>query len=125
MISDALYQKLQTGEREAFDELLALAVQEALKALPGVIKHLTSEVTILQSKARKFYKDNPDLVPHKKLVQKLIEREEASNPGIEFDQLLTQVLPKIHKKLELQSLPVNPSPSKPSFTEVDKVFKVT
>lgn len=123
MIGDSLYQRLVNGERGAFDELVSIAVQEALKALPSVVKRLTSEATVLQTSAKKFYDDNPDLVNHKQLVQKLIEREEGANPGIAFDKLLVQVLPKIRERIALKASLKETSPFKPELSEMDLRFK--
>lgn len=123
MISENLHQRLVNGDKSAFDELIACAVQEALKALPGVIKRLTSEATVLQTQARKFYEDNPDLVKHKQLVQKLIEKEEGSNPGIAFNKLLAQALPKIRERIVLKTSLKEISPFKPELSDLDLRLK--
>ena len=45
MIEAKLLQGLQEGRAEAFEELIHLAVEEALRALPGVMKSLVVQAT--------------------------------------------------------------------------------
>ena len=70
-------------------KIVKLAVEESLKALPAVMTHLSGQAAYLRELSEKFYKDNPELSQHRPLVSKLIERTEANNPGMSYENVLS------------------------------------
>lgn len=93
-LSEKLAGEIAAGSRKALEEFAALIVQETLRALPRATKQLTKEAFLLQTKAREFYEANPSLAGERRLVQKLLEQEEARSPGLEIEKLLARVRPK-------------------------------
>lgn len=110
LITEQLLERLKLGEREAFEDLVQLAVQEALKALPLVIDNITKQAAVLRSSSEQFYNENPGLREHKPLVAKVLEQVEAENPGISYKTLLEKTKPRVYQALQSQSVakPVNP-----------------
>ena len=119
-LSSELVERLRAGESGAFEDLVGLAVTEALKALPGVVKTLTAEAFVLQGKANDFYKNHPELNDHRGLVQKILEREEAVNPGKPLDELLERVLPKVRERIAQKSRLSGQPVAKPPVIDLDR-----
>jgi hypothetical protein len=55
--------------------------------LPTVINNLTKQAAYMHESVETFYKDNPDLVPYKTEVAKVLERLESENPGVSLNVL--------------------------------------
>lgn len=98
-ISDELYARLQTASRESFEELIDLAVQEALRALPLVIDNITKQTAVMRTCSEKFYSENPELQNHKPLVAETLQRVESENPGASYETLLAKTKPQVFANL--------------------------
>jgi len=95
-------------------KIVKLAVEEALKALPAVMSHLSQQAAYLRELSDEFYKNNPELANHKPLVSQIIERTEAANPGMAYKDVLSKA--SSEAKLHLGQLSniklVSPKPSR-------------
>lgn len=100
LVTEQLFERLKLGEREAFEDLVHLAVQEALKSLPLVVDNITKQAAVLRTSSEKFYADNPSLRDHKKLVAQVLEQVEAENPGISYKTLLEKTKPRVYQALQ-------------------------
>lgn len=98
-ISEELAAGIAAGGVKALEEFAGLIIQETLRALPRATRRLSEEAFVLQTKARDFYEKNPELASERGLVQKLVEKEEARNPGLSIDELLERVRPKALAKV--------------------------
>jgi hypothetical protein len=76
--------------------------QDLRNELPGVVK--TNIVTIehLRRASEKFYKENVDLQPFKKVVSTVFDEIAASHPDWEYDKLLKQSEVETRKRLNLK-----------------------
>lgn len=75
-------------------KLVKLSVEEALRALPHVMGHLSKQTDYLKNLSTKFYIDNKDLASDKPLVAKCIEQTESENPGKSYDEILKMAAEK-------------------------------
>lgn len=102
MISEDLARRIGAGEVSAITELMHLTIQETLKALPIINENLVKRSAFLQQKSIEFYEQNPELVQHKPVVADVIQRIEAENPGMDFENILSRAKVDTKKALELK-----------------------
>ena len=114
MISDELFERLKNGERSAFDELVNVAAQEALRSLPLINENIIKRSAVLHEMSRKFYEDNKDLEAHKDMVAKVIERIEGQNPGMDFDKILLKAAPMAREAIKAEEKILTSSVTKSS-----------
>jgi len=69
-------------------KVIKMSVEEALKTLPFVLTHLSSQAAYLKELSDNFYKNNKDLDKHRKIVVREIERAESENPGKKYEEIL-------------------------------------
>ena len=104
--------------KEQIDQLLEetkqAAVEESLKALPGIIQTLIVSASKLQSVSTDFYKKNPDLEQHKPLVGQVIQELEGENPGISFEQLADKAGKTARERIGFSQGLTMEKPEKPS-----------
>ena len=86
---------MQYSEHE--EKLINEAVERALRLLPNVVSNVIKQTGTLKSLSQKFYSENKDLAGCKELVAKVMEKEEAENPGVSYDRLLQNVGPKVRQ----------------------------
>lgn len=103
MISDELHKRLVAGDKAAFDQLVQLAVQEALKMLPIVNENIIKQSAVLHKASEQFYQNNPDLADHKPMVASVIERLESDAPGTNFDEILRRAAPEARDAIQAQN----------------------
>lgn len=109
--------------KEEVDQLLARtraeAVEEALRTLPLVVKNLVVNVSQLKAKSEQFYTEHKDLVQHKELVQKVMERVETKNPGATIDTILSKTAEETRSRLKSKDfdLGINSKPSEDTLNE--------
>ena len=77
------------------DAICKRAVEETLRTIPQVVDHCTKQAIFLREKAHKFYKDNPDLVEERPLVQRAMHELEVENPGMNYDDLINNLAEKV------------------------------
>jgi len=107
-------------DKEAFNKLLntiytkgigesrKLTSEKVLLAVPDIVKHNITLLTALKETSEQFYKDNPDLIPFKKVVATVFEEVAAENPGKNFRELITNVGVEARKRLDLHKKAVEP-----------------
>jgi len=92
VITKAQYESMKDLSYEQFSEyltkLVKLCVEESLRALPAVVKHLAGQADYLKTLSEEFYKENKDLVSHKKTMANVMMEVEAKNPGMDYDEVL-------------------------------------
>lgn len=92
IITEQEYKSVKTLTYDQFciytTRLIKKCVEESLKSLPGVIQHLSAQITYLKTLSEEFYKKNKDLVPHKKLMADLVEKAENDNPGLRYEKVI-------------------------------------
>lgn len=118
MINNELHEKLVSGSKDAFEQLIQLAVQEALKMLPIVNENIIKQSAVLHKASEQFYQNNPDLVDHKPMVASVIERLESDAPGTGFDEILKKAGPEVRKAIGASS---SASTTKRRIDELDDV----
>lgn len=100
MITAKLLKRLENNELRAFEELIQIAVQEALKQLPMVNEYIMKNTAALHKISTKFYDENPDLLNHKKEVASVIEGLENKHPGMNFEDMIKQVPTEVKRRLK-------------------------
>lgn len=119
MIDESLLQDLREGKKEAFELLVHKAVEEALRALPGVMKSLMIQASYVQQLNTTFYDKHKDLKGQEDLVLKTLERIEGENPGTPYESVLEKTAAEVRKvtsefgRLSMQET------SKPSLEHLD------
>ena len=92
VITKAQYESMKDLSYEQFSEyltkLVKLCVEESLRTLPAVVKHLAGQADYLKTLSEEFYKENKDLVSHKKTMANVMMEVEAKNPGMDYDEVL-------------------------------------
>ncbi len=78
-----------------------LASEKVLLALPDIVKHNITLLSTLKEASDKFYSENKDLTPFKKVVAVVFEEIAAKNPGKKYDELMKEVSTETRKRLEL------------------------
>jgi len=81
-----------------------------LRQIPDIVKTNIVMVNNLQEASKKFYKENKDLEPFKKVVATVFEETAAENPGKNYSEILEKVGPEVRKRLDLQKKATNPKP---------------
>jgi len=98
---DALNKILNSVYTKGVADSKKIATEGVLRALPDIVKHNLSIITALKESSDKFYADNKDLVPFKRVVAAVFEEIAAKNPDKKYDELMSQVAPEARKRLEL------------------------
>ena len=114
-----------TRDKESFNKLLnsiyTKAVEDARKltsekvllSIPDIVKNNINLLSALREASDKFYNDNKDLVPFKKVVATVFEEIAAENPDKKYNELMSLVGPEARKRLELHKKAVEPLDKKP------------
>lgn len=79
--------------------------------LPEMIRANVNAISAMQEASVKFYKDNADLEPFKKVVSVVFEELAASNPAKTYGELLKDVSTEARKRLDLHLKPVPKQPA--------------
>lgn len=92
--------EMDISEVNAFIEgLINEGGERILRGLPQMVDFLVQQAGTVRKLADEFYRDYPDLVGHKDLVRKILEKVEAENPGKKYGELLKKVGPEVREKL--------------------------
>jgi hypothetical protein len=78
-----------------------IATEGVLNSIPDIVKHNLTILTTLKEASDKFYKDNADLTPFKRVVAAVFEEIAAKNPDKKYNELMGLVAPEARKRLEL------------------------
>lgn len=72
-----------------------------LRSIPDIVKTNITVLTELKEMSEKFYKENPDLTPFKRVVAAVFEEIASKNPDKKYTELLSAVGTEARKRLEL------------------------
>ena len=75
--------------------------ETVVRAIPDIVKNNIAITARLKQVHDKFYEDNKDLVPWKKVVGTIFEEFIAENPDRTYEELLPKVAEEARKRLEL------------------------
>ncbi len=101
-------------DKEAFNKLLntiyikgvndskKIATEGVLNSIPDIVKHNLTLLTTLKEASDKFYAENKELVPYKKVVAAVFEEIASKNPDKKYNELMNLVAPEARKRLNLQ-----------------------
>lgn len=73
-----------------------------LRSIPEIVKNNVKISSDMQKSSDKFYSENEDLKPFKRVVAEVFEDISADNPDKTYDEILKDVGPEAHKRLNLQ-----------------------
>jgi len=86
---------------EEKQEIIGLAVEKALLMLPEVVGNMMKQHATMSKLNSKFYADYPEFQKHKDAVVSVIEKLDAENPFINYEDLLVKAVPEIRKRITL------------------------
>jgi len=78
-----------------------ISTEDILSSIPDIVKHNLNLLTLLKETSDKFYNDNKDLVPFKRVVAAVFEDIAAQNPDKKYTELMNLVAPEARKRLDL------------------------
>ena len=78
-----------------------ISTEDILSSIPDIVKHNLNLLTSLKEISDKFYNDNKDLVPFKRVVAAVFEDIAAQNPDKKYTELMNLVAPEARKRLDL------------------------
>ena len=78
-----------------------ISTEDILSSIPDIVKHNLNLLTSLKEISDKFYNDNKDLVPFKRVVAAVFEDIVAQNPDKKYTELMNLVAPEARKRLDL------------------------
>lgn len=102
-----------TTDPETFNKLLNTLYKKAvsdtqnklgesvLRSIPDIVRTNINTITNLKAASDKFYDDNKDLAPFKKVVATVFEEVAAENPDKELSEILSDVAAESRKRLDL------------------------
>jgi len=78
-----------------------IATEGVLNSIPEIVKHNLTILTTLKEASDKFYDENKDLVPFKRVVAAVFEEIASKNPDKKYSELMELTAPEARKRLEL------------------------
>ena len=102
-----------TRDKTAFNKILnavyskgvndarKLTSEKVLLSIPDIVKNNITLLSQLKEASDKFYTDNKDLEPFKRVVAATFEEIAAANPGKKYDELMKLVASEARKRLDL------------------------
>jgi len=114
------WQNIETKEglEEVLTRICALAVEDALRVLPTVVRSLVAQAALSKKAADTFYLENRDLEGHKELVARVVEELESKSPGKTYADILNSAAPEIRKRLMVNKKIVHTG-TKPDLEKLD------
>lgn len=97
-----LLNKLRKSNIEASRAEVRQAVESVVRSIPDIVKNNVALTATLKEVNEKFYKENEDLKPWKKVVAAVFEERFAENPNKTYNELLPEVAVEARKRLGLQ-----------------------
>ena len=84
-------------------ELEDRVIEKVLLMIPEVIGNLITHHMSMKDTNQEFYKKHSELVNHKEVVAKVLEKVEGENPLLSHQKLLEKALPKIQEQVKLSN----------------------
>jgi len=120
-----ILQAIANGHQTVFnqwvEEQRQLAIEEALRVLPGVVHSLVLNTAKIKELKDGFFKDNPDLNERREFFLQVLETTEAENPGMDYKTLFPTAAAKAREQLRQLNLIGNPDHRKPPLNELDEL----
>ena len=82
-------------------EIINIAVEKMLLAIPEVVGNLMANHAALHKINAKFYKDHPEFREKKNVVQAVVEMIEGKNPLLQYEDILEKAVPEVTKRIEI------------------------
>jgi hypothetical protein len=95
---NALLNKLRRATR---DETSAMTRESVLRSIPEVVKSSVSRFTAMREAVQDFYRENKDLVPHKKYLGIIANEVATENPDKELKWIFDKAAERTRKALKL------------------------
>jgi hypothetical protein len=115
---EALNKILNSVYSKGVTDAKVLTSESVLRSIPDIVKTNFNIITTLKEASDKFYNENKDLEPFKRVVAAVFEDIAAQNPDKKYDELMESVGNETRKRLNLQKAADvkkdNPSPRLPS-----------
>ena len=73
-----------------------------LRSIPEIIRTNIKLNSDMQKSSEKFYSENEDLKPFKRVVAAVFEEKASDNPDKTYDEILKDIGPEVRKRLNLQ-----------------------
>ncbi len=97
------------------------ATSETLRSIPDVVRHNMQVMNQLHAERDRFYNENKDLQPFKKVVAQVFEEIASDNPDKQYNELLELTGKEARKRLDLKKKAVEKKEKKEKkTTEQDK-----
>ena len=84
---------------EEKSEIIGLAVERAILAMPEVVGNLMANHAALHKMNSEFYKVHPEFAERKDVVQSVVEMVEGKNPLDNYEKILEKSVPEIKRRL--------------------------
>jgi len=97
-----LLNKLRKGSIEYSRAEVKRAVESVVRSIPDIVKNNVALTATLKEVNEKFYKDNEDLKPWKKMVAAVFEEKFSEDPSKTYTNLLPEVAVETRRRLGLQ-----------------------
>jgi len=99
-----------TRDPKEFNKVLNKIYQKAVvdtrssvvETLPEIVKANIQIMNELKATSEKFYEENKDLKPFKKVVGVVFNELASANPDRNYDDLIKEVAPEVRKRLDLK-----------------------
>lgn len=98
----ALNKILNSVYAKGVNDSKKIATEGVLNTIPEIVKHNLTLLTSLKEASDKFYAENKELVPYKKVVAAVFEEIASKNPDKKYPELMNLVAPEARKRLNLQ-----------------------
>jgi len=87
--------------------------ESVLLSIPDIVKTNITILNTLKEESEKFYSENEDLKPFKRVVAAVFEDISAQNPDKKYGDILAQVGDEARRRLNLQKAAVKPTTPNP------------
>jgi hypothetical protein len=84
---------------EEKNEIIGLAVERAILAMPEVVGNLMANHAALHKLNSEFYKAHSEFAARKDIVQSVVEMVEGKNPLDNYETILEKSIPEIKRRL--------------------------
>lgn len=82
-------------------EIIDRAVEKALLMLPQVVGNLLVSHTAMAKLTSEFYRDHPEFRANKEAVASVLEMIESRSPGMRYEDILKEAVPRIRERLRI------------------------
>jgi hypothetical protein len=109
-----------TRDPKEFNKVLNKIYQKAVvdtrssvvETLPEIVKTNIQIMNELKATSERFYDENKDLQPFKKVVAVVFDELAASNPNRSYNEIIKDVAPEVRKRLDLKKEVKEPTTKK-------------